>query len=195
MSPKASSEIIEAIVERERQWAYSLWMARQTYSQIRRLANLPESEGGLGHDLSEGAVKNLVRQARDARGDLTMSRAERVERQSAEVDVRAAGARRDYDAARSYLNEPRPRRKDFGIIDDYYAALAGWGKSMSLAVGMIESADRRLDAAHKREAALHGLDEPTTAKLEVTSRDAVDEELNAMLERLDKKPRKAERSA
>src|SRR5690606_28949064 len=98
MTPKAGP-LLEQRVVRERAWAYAAWMSRVSWSAMRAMANRPESEGGLGYDLSESALKGLVDQAKADRGDLTMSREQRIERQSAELDERARAARQDYAAA------------------------------------------------------------------------------------------------
>ena len=197
MTPKASSntDLIAAQTMREREWCHARWLERMSFSAIRRAANLPESEGGLGYDLSEQAVKGLVLAARADRGDMTMGRDERIERQAAEVDERARAARNDFAAA----------YRKAAAIDDAIEALResderildpmGYANAMSRLVAKrdqhaadLERADKRLDAVHAREARLFGLDAPTEAKLEVTTRDAVADELNAMLERAGRKP-------
>ena len=150
------SEMLSARIVREREWAVAAWDARLTFQDMRRLSAQPPERGGLGYMLSESALKGLVEQGREARGDLVMGRAERRERQQAEVDARIRAAREDLEAAR--------------LEGDYRA---------------IESADRRLDAAQRREAALQGLDEPTRIEADVASHDAVDAELDEMLAKLD----------
>jgi len=182
MTPKADHLITERVA-REREWAYEAWLARLSFTQIRQLANRPESDGGLGYDLSPEALKGLVRKAREDRGDLTMSREERIERQAAEVDARGRAAREDYDAARRELRKPKPKRKDFVEDADYLAAVGVWSKTVEANARLVDSADRRLESVHAREAKLFGLDAPVAATLEVTTRDAVTDELNEMLAR------------
>lgn len=182
MTPKAGP-LIEQRVMHERAWAYSAWMARYGYAAMRRLANLPPDEGGLGYDLSESALKGLVDQAKADRGDLTMSREQRIERQSAEVDERARAARHDFAAAYQRLATLDAAIAGFEVYDlETAMALRSMVTERNGIAADLERADRRLDTIHAREAKLHGLDAPTEARLEVTTRDAVIDELNAALE-------------
>lgn len=88
MSKKSSARnaLIEARVIEEQDWAYARWMERFSYRQMRALGCLPPDEGGLGRDLSPESYRHLVQQAREAAGDLTLSRDERLERMNAEND-------------------------------------------------------------------------------------------------------------
>lgn len=97
MTKKSSARnaLIDARLIAEQEWAYARWMERFTYRQMRALGCLPESEGGLGRDLSPDAYKHLVQQAREAAGDLTLSRDERLERMNAENDELARMLRRN----------------------------------------------------------------------------------------------------
>lgn len=190
MTPKAdrNRDLIEARVLREREWAHAAWLSRLSWGAMRRLANLPEVEGGLGYDLSEQALKGLVLAARNDRGDMAMGRDERIERQAAEVDERARSARHDFAAAYSKAAALDRAIADFEVYDmDTAAALRALIQERTALAYDLERADRRLDSIHAREAKLFGLDAPTEAKLEVTSRDAVADELNAMLERAGRK--------
>lgn len=195
MTPKADTSLIEAQVRHEREWAIELWDGRYTYPQIRRIAALPPERGGLGYDLSESALKALVLAARTDRGDLAMSKADRVERQAAEVDSRARAARNDFDALRVKavaideaivaLRESDLRHDDpIGYVNKLDRLVA---KRAAISTEL-DRADIRLDRAQMREAKLFGLDAPTEAKLEVTTRDAVTDELNEMLARAGHKP-------
>lgn len=186
MTPKAAKldALLEARTAHEQTWALELWMGRHTWAQMRRLAGAPPEKGGLGYDLSESALKGLVAGAREARGDLTMGRAERIERQAAEVDERARAARHDFAAAYE-----RVRALDAAIVEapdaetvrDLVAQRAGVAADL-------ERADRRLDAVHAREARLFGLDQPAELEVKVTQHDALVDELNAQLARAGKKP-------
>lgn len=101
MSNKSSARnaLIEARVIQEQEWAHARWMERYSYRQMRALGNLPEEQGGLGRDLSPNAYKHLVQQAREAAGDLTLSRDERLERMNAENDALIAMLRRRVEEA------------------------------------------------------------------------------------------------
>lgn len=133
---------------RESEWCYGLWLDRHSFSAIRRLAARKPKHGGLGYDLSESAIKGLVRQAREARGDLSMTREERADRRQAERDELARLARAGL-----------ARAAEVEQVDDKAAKLL-------------------LDV-HKAEREEYGDDAPS--KLEVTTRDAVTAELDAMM--------------
>lgn len=178
MSKKTrTAELIEARVVREREWCYARWMERMTYRQISAAAALPIEQGGLGISLSHAGAKAMVSTYREERGDVTMSRDERRERQSDEVDDRARRARYDLTQAHADLNSPRPVRSDFDDDVDYNSALVAWAKMYEGASKVVESADRRLAAAMKDERDLHGLAAPTEIKAEVVHRDAILDEL------------------
>lgn len=197
MTPKADhNELIIARTVRERAWAYDAWMSRLSWGAMRRLANRPVAEGGLGYDLSEQACRSLVEQAKTDRGDLTMSRAERIERQAAEIDERARSARHDFTAAYARA-AALDRAIDMFEVDSVEDAkvLGGMVANRAALAADLERADKRLDAVHAREARLFGLDAPIEAKLEVTNRDAVDAELDAMLARLDPPKKQRARDA
>jgi hypothetical protein len=152
----ARTALIEARVVREREWMHARWMERMTFRQISAAAALPVEMGGLGVQISPAGCKAMVHAYREDRGDVTMGREERRERQSDEIDEMARAIRRD---------------------------LARWAEEHDGAVNLklVEA----LLALGKREADLHGLAAPTEIKAEIVTRDAVDAEIEAMLERLD----------
>ena len=152
----ARTALIEARVVREREWMHARWMERMTFRQISAAAALPVDRGGLGIMVSPAGCKAMVHAYREDRGDVTMGRDERRERQSDEIDEMGRAVRRD---------------------------LARWAEEHDGAVNLklVEA----LLALGKREADLHGLAAPTEIKAEIVTRDAVDAEIEAMLERLD----------
>lgn len=147
----ARTALIEARVVREREWMHARWMERMSYRQISAAAALPVERGGLGISVSPAGCKAMVAAYREDRGDITMGREERRERQSDELDEMAR-------AIRGQLAEimQSDGRVDLKLVD----AL--------LAIG-------------KREADLHGLAAPTEIKADVVHRDAIIDELNAVL--------------
>lgn len=159
MTPKAESPdaLILARTMHEREWAYARWLERCSWSTMRMLANRKVEKGGLGYDLSESALKGLVRGAREDRGDLTMTREERTERALAELD-------------------------DLGRV-----ARASLGQAASLGALDVHAADVLLKV-QKREADLVGLDAAAKLDVTVTTHDAVQAELTAMLERAGRPP-------
>lgn len=159
MSTSPSTELIEARVVAEQAWMHARWMERMSFRQIAAAAALPVDAGGLGITVSPGGVKAMVHAHREAQGDLTMSREDRRERMSDELDELARGIRRNLaDFAEQY---------DGAVNLKLVEAL--------LAVG-------------KREADLHGLAAPTEIRAEVTHRDAIIDELNAELVALGETP-------
>jgi|SRR5690606_34444652 len=189
-----AAELVAEQVARERAWAHARWFERLSWVQIRQAANLPADEGGLGYDLSVQAIKGLVQQARSEAGDLTMGREERIERQLIEVDALARAARRDLDAAYARAATLDDAIAGYVVHDREDAeALASMAAERRQIARELESAQRRLDSAQERETKLAGLAAATELKVDVTTRDAVTEELNAMLERAGRKPVEAER--
>lgn len=195
MTPRPDDSLIEQRVQHERDWAYALWLDRLTFRQIRRVANMAPSEGGLGYDLGEQAIKGLVLAARESIGDVTMSRDERIERQAAEIDARARTARLEFEAlankAQSLDTAIAELRESNARYDDpltYVNRLAKLVDQRGRVAAELERADLRLDRAQVAERKLFGLDAPSEAKLEITTRDAVTDELNEMLERAGHKP-------
>lgn len=150
----ARTELIEARVHREREWCYARWMERMTYRQISAASALPVAMGGLGVHLSHAACKAMVSAYREERGDVTMSRDERRERQSDEVD----------EMARALRAQLAKTMAEHEIVD-------------------LKTLDALL-AVQKREADLHGLAAPTEIHAEITTKTAVEAELEAMLARI-----------
>ena len=151
----ARTALIEARVVREREWMHARWMERMSFRQISAAAALPVERGGLGAMVSPAGCKAMVHAYREDRGDVTMGRDERRERQSDELD----------EIARAIRHELAATREEHGRVD-------------------LKLVDALL-AVGKREADLHGLAAPTEIKAEIVTRDAVDAEIEAMLARLD----------
>lgn len=161
MTPRAkASELIAVRVLRERQWAYERRLEHLSYRSMRRAANLPPEQGGLGYDLSEQALKHLVRDYLAEQHEvLAADRDELLARQQADLDELARVAR------------------------------ASLGKAASLGALDVHAAKLLLDTLAS-ERRLHGLDAPTEQRIDVTVTDATDKaiaELAADLERMAKK--------
>lgn len=186
--PPTGAELVEMRVIREEDWALEAFRARLTFPEMRRLAIVAPEDGGLGYAVSEHALRNLVQQARKRHGDTAVTRDERVERQQLEIDARIRAARHDLNRAHAALNEPKPERAEFGDPEEYAAALGIHWKKVEAAAKMVDAADRRLATAMRDERDLHGLNAATKIEAEVTTRDAVTEELNAMLLRAGREP-------
>lgn len=177
------SELIEAKVIREEDFALEAWRNRIPYPEMRRLA-LRE----LGYALSESALRALVQSARARHGDTAMTRADRIDRQQAEIDERAARARFDLRKWHAAAQEPQPERSEYFDTADHRDALAAWGKRVEVANKAIAEADRRLQAAMKDEREIYGDNAATKIEAEVVTRDGVLDDLNAALVSLGREP-------
>ena len=186
--PKASrAELVEAKVIREEDFALEAWRNRIPYPEMRRLAL-----DVLGYALSESALRALVQSARARHGDTAMTRADRIDRQQAEIDERAARARFDLRKWHALAQEPQPERSEYFDTADHRDALAAWGKRVEVANKAIAEADRRLQAAMKDEREIYGDNAATKIEAEVTTRDGVLDDLNAALVSLGREPVEAE---
>ena len=186
--PKASrAELVEAKVIREEDFALEAWRNRIPYPEMRRLAL-----DVLGYALSESALRALVQSARARHGDTAMTRADRIDRQQAEIDERAARARFDLRKWHALAQETQPERSEYFDTADHRDALAAWGKRVEVANKAIAEADRRLQAAMKDEREIYGDNAATKIEAEVTTRDGVLDDLNAALVSLGREPVEAE---
>ena len=186
--PKATrAELVEARVVREEDFALEAWRARVPFPEMRRRA-LAE----LGYAISESGLRALVKSARARVGDLAMTRDERIERQQAEIDERAARARFDLRKWHALANEEQPDRAEYDDTAEHRDALAAWAKRVEVANKAIAEADRRLQAAMKDEREIYGDNAATKIEAEVTTRDGVLDDLNAALVSLGREPVEAE---
>ena len=182
--PKATrAELVEAKVIREEDFALEMWRARVPFPEMRRRA-LDE----LGYAISEGGLRALVKSARARVGDLAMTRDERIDRQQAEIDERAARARFDLRKWHALAQEPQPERSEYFDTADHRDALAAWAKRVEVANKAIAEADRRLAAAMKDEREIYGDNAATKIEAEVVTRDGVLDDLNAALVALGREP-------
>lgn len=177
------SELIEAKVIREEDFALEAWRARVPFHEMRRRA-LDE----LGYAISESGLRALVKSARARVGDLSMTRDERIDRQQAEIDERAARARFDLRKWHALAQEAQPERSEYFDTADHRDALAAWGKRVEVANKAIAEADRRLAAAMKDEREIYGDNAATKIEAEVVTRDGVLDDLNAALVSLGREP-------
>lgn len=160
--PKASAsraELIEARVQREREWCWASYVAGYPYPVIATMSGLPEAEGGIGRSLHVSAVKHLVAEHRAEQGDIIGTREERIERRQMRLDQIAL----DAQAAMRRAREPR-------VIDG--VELPGY---------FDEKAAKVLLDVMAAEGKMHGDDAALRIEAEVTTRDGVLDELNASL--------------
>ncbi|MFM9596740.1 hypothetical protein ACKI1O_46145, partial [Streptomyces scabiei] len=133
-------------------------------------------------------LRALVKSARARVGDLAMTRDERVERQQAEIDERAARASFDLRKWHALAQEPQPDPDEYADTSEHRDALAAWAKRVEVANKAIAEADRRLQAAMKDEREIYGDNAATKIEAEVTTRDGVLDDLNAALVSLGREP-------
>lgn len=181
MPPKVDrSELIAVRVLHEQRWAYERALEHLSYREMRTLANRSPARGGLGYDLSEHALKALVKGYRDRMAEVeARTLEEHRERELADLDdeQRAlAGLTGAIDLERAAIIA-----KHFGydsveafVIDNPTADV--WRDD-----GVRLRAHRERRAAGESRRRLLGLDAPVSAKVEITHRDAVLDDLDAAL--------------
>jgi hypothetical protein len=179
----------------EQRWAYERHLEHLSYRDMRRLVIEPADRGGLGYDLGEHALRGLVvGYVESARETLTEERGVYIARELADLDLQhralAVVLSRSIDAAET--------AKVAAALG--YESLAQLLKeapdaAVPLDARQITALLRELRAVGESRRKLLGLDAPLEARVEVTSRDGVIAELEAMLAGNDKqsKKRKARR--
>lgn len=155
-----AADLIAARVLVEQDWAYAQWVQHATYQQMRVRVSEPPPRG-LGYDLSLEALRGLVAGYRARAGDLAMTREEHRERELHDLDIL------QQEAARAMLEARQNPPVD------------AQGNIMPFA---LNAAKLFADLGEKRRKLL-GLDEPVKVEADVTHRDAVMEELDAMMTR------------
>jgi len=148
---------------------------------MRRLVIEPVDRGGLGYDLSEHALRGLVvGYVESARETLTEERGVYIARELADLDLQhralAAVLARSIDAAES-------TKVAAALGYDSLAQLLKEAPdaAVPLDARQITALLRELRAVGESRRKLLGLDAPLEARVEVTSRDGVMAELEAML--------------
>lgn len=162
MTKKAKrNELIAVKVLHEQRWAFEQRLAHLSYHDMRLKASKPAASGGLGYDVSEHRLKGLVAGYRERMAEVeAVELEEHRERELNDLDV---VQRLAFASMRKAAEHP-----EFPSLDKDAAALY-------------------LKTGESRRKLL-GLDAPQQVKAEVVVKDAVTEELNAMLERAGRKP-------
>lgn len=165
----------------EQRWAYERHLEHMNYRDMRRLVIEPVDRGGLGYDLSEHALRGLVvGYVETARETLTEERGVYIARELADLDLQhralAAVLSRSIDAAES-------TKVAAALGYDSLAQLLKEAPdaAVPLDARQITALLRELRAVGESRRKLLGLDAPLEARVEVTSRDGVIAELEAML--------------
>ncbi|MCU1617780.1 MAG: hypothetical protein JWO98_5320 [Frankiales bacterium] len=158
MVTPSGREIIQARVWREQEWCFSLRSQHLTIRMIRRRTILPPDLGGLGYDLSEHAIKGLIRGY--------LERMREVDEESLEEHRSRELA--DLDMVQRLALESMARYQRAGHYDE-------------------KATDRFMKAGEMRRKLL-GLDAVVTSHIDVTVTDATDAaiaDLAAELDRVD----------
>lgn len=175
------SDVDDVRLQREQAWAYERHLEHLSYRAMRARCILPPSEGGLGYDLSEHALSGLVRGYIDRmRETLTEQRDAYVARELADLDEQqralTAVLARNIDTAET---------TKIAAALGYGSALELLNEQPALAVplpaGDLVRILAALRAVGESRRKLLGLDAPVEAKVDVTHRDGVTEELSRML--------------
>jgi len=170
MTPKANgTDIIAVRVMREQRWAYERRLEHLSYPKIRNLANRSERDGGLGYDLSEHALKGLVSGYIERMREVDeVDLAEHRARELADLDLE----QRRLDLVASLAAESMVNARAIQALDVHAGKL-------------VIGATRERRAVGESRRKLLGLDAAQRIEADVTVHNAIDEELNAMLARLD----------
>lgn len=152
------SELVAVRVLREQEWTYDAWRQRLSYAEISRRSGRAVADGGLGYALSEPQIKTRLDGYR--------------ERMRPFLEANAVTARERQIAELDELSR---------LAQSALAQAATAGK-------LDKDAARLLLDIHSREAKLLGLDAPTTVVAEVIGRRAIDDEIEAMLARMEDEP-------
>lgn len=175
------AELTAARLETERRWAYDRHLEHLSYRDMRRRVIEPPARGGLGYDLSEHALAGLVRgYIETMRETLTEQRDAYLARELADLDLQQRALTAVLERAIDWAATTR------------VAADLGYGSAVELVKAQpdlavpLDAADLvrvlgALRAVGESRRKLLGLDAPLEAKVDVTHRNAVDEELAAML--------------
>jgi hypothetical protein len=156
-----AAELIALKVQHEQQWAYSLRLEHMSYPQMRQVAKLPVEQGGLAHDISEHGLKTLVAGYADTMRDVL----------AVNRDDLIVRQQHELDQLARAARKALAKADAIGVLD--------------------KDAVKVLLDVQKREEILYGLAAPTEARVELTSRDGVLDDLNAALVALGEKPVKA----
>lgn len=180
--PKASKsarppvgEIVAARAVLEQAWTYDRRIVDgMTWQMIRALALRPDELGGIGRNYGIATLKGLVAAHRAEQGEIVGTREERIERRQHELDELALLARASIARAAAG-----------GVVKID-------GELVEIPPRLDEKAAKVLLVARAAEAKMHGDDAAQRVDVDVTTHDAVLDELNAALVAMGEEPVRAE---
>lgn len=172
----------------EQQWAYERVLEHLSFREMRQRVSAPVERGGLGYDLSESALRGLVRGYRERMAD--------VERH--DLELHRERELNDLDALHRHLaaivadpvdwNATRLAALELGYTDVREAIEREPNLLRLHNPATVMNAVRELRGVSESRRKLLGLDAPAKTDVQVTMRDAVTDELNAMLARAGREP-------
>lgn len=172
MKKAKHTELIAVRVEAEQRWAYAQRMAHLSYNEMRVKSSRHPEDGGLGYQLSEHALKALVNGYLEKMREVHEVNAEElVTRELADLDMQQRRAAVVAELAAEAL----ARAHELEALDVHAAKT-------------LLDADAKARAIGESRRKLLGLDQPTRIEADITVKDGVLEELNAMLGRAGRKP-------
>lgn len=153
-------DLILARLVVEREWAYQRRIVDGlSWAAVRSLAPRPDEHGGIGRELGIVALKGMVDAHRAELGGIVGTREERIERRQLELDELALLARASL-------------------------ARAAFPTDPELSATLDEKAAKVLLDVRAAESKMHGDDAALRIEADVTTHDAADAELDAMLARM-----------
>jgi len=198
--PKASKpsvgDLVKARVILEQAWVYEQRIERGLpWSAIRAHALRPDKLGGIGRNLSVSALRSMVAAHRAEQGEIVGTRDERIERRQLEYDTLALLARGTitgevFEPDLSIF-EPDPEDSTRTAIEKARAKADIESRVKIAAAKMRGDAAKLLLDVRAAEAKMHGDDAALRIEADVTTHDAVLDELNAALVAMGEEPVKA----
>jgi hypothetical protein len=175
----ADIEVVRLGVEQA--WAYDRHLEHLSYREMRARALEQPERGGLGYDLSEHALAGLVRgYLATMRETLTEQRDAYVSRELADLDTQQR-ALTSVLARNIDTTETARVARDLGYGSTLALLEAEPEAAVPLPAGDLVRLLAALRAVGESRRKLLGLDAPIEAKVDITHRSAVEDELAAML--------------
>lgn len=177
--------LIAVRVQREEAWAYARHLEHLSYRAMRAAA-LADPPHGLGYDLSEQMLKTRVTGYLERmRETLTDDREAYIARELNDLDAQhRALMRLLVDGVDLKATTMLAAGRGYGSAAELVKAEPGLAVPLDVATTTLLLRELRAVGAERRK--LLGLDAPIAAKLDVTHRDAVAQELAAMLDEVER---------
>lgn len=166
--------MVLAQVAHERRWTYEHWMDHVPIGEMRRLSAHDPDRGGLGYELSESALRGLLRMAQAENGVGEHDKAVELARELEDIE------------AETLTVNGSIQRLGASILD--LAEMSDGRVIHEKAELLLYKALQRRAVLRDQRVKLLGLNAPEKSEVDVTIHDAVTDELNAQLAALDLPP-------